>query len=49
MRAAKLSKKMYNEYQKDVNADVSHIISILDKIDKRLKTQKAVFCIYLLY
>lgn len=43
MRAAKLSKKMYNEYQKDVNADVSHIISILDKIDKRLKNSKGSF------
>ncbi|WKV09849.1 DUF115 domain-containing protein [Thermoanaerobacterium sp. CMT5567-10] len=40
MRAAKLSKRMYNEYQKDVSADVSHIISILDKIDKRLKNSK---------
>jgi hypothetical protein len=43
MRAAKLSKKMYNEYQKDVNADVSHIVSILDKIDKRLKNSKDSF------
>ncbi|MDI3477379.1 MAG: hypothetical protein PWQ59_904 [Thermoanaerobacterium sp.] len=43
MRAAKLSKKMYNEYQRDVNADVSHITSILDKIDKRLKDSKDSF------
>ncbi|AEF17901.1 protein of unknown function DUF115 [Thermoanaerobacterium xylanolyticum LX-11] len=43
MRGAKLSKKMYNEYQKDVNADVSHITSILDKIDKRLKNSKDSF------
>ncbi len=34
---------MYNEYQKDVNADVSHITSILDKIDKRLKNSKDSF------
>ncbi|AFK87668.1 MULTISPECIES: motility associated factor glycosyltransferase family protein [Thermoanaerobacterium] len=43
IRGAKLSKKMYNEYQKDVNADVSHIVSILDKIDKRLKNSKDSF------
>lgn len=43
MRAAKLSKKMYNEYQKDANANVSHIVSILDKIDKRLRDSKDSF------
>jgi hypothetical protein len=43
IRGAKLSKKMYNEYQMAVNADVSHITSILDKIDKRLKNSKDSF------
>lgn len=43
MRGAKLSKKMYNEYQKDINADVSHILAILDSIDEKLKNSKDSF------
>jgi hypothetical protein len=43
MRGAKLSRKMYNEYKKDVNADVSHTMRILNKIDERLKNSRASF------
>lgn len=43
MRGAKLSKKMYNEYEKDVNADVTRILAILDKIDAKLRNSKESF------
>lgn len=43
MRGAKLSKKMYNEYEKDINADVSHVLTILDRIDAKLKNSKDSF------
>ncbi|SHE47177.1 Uncharacterized conserved protein [Thermoanaerobacter uzonensis DSM 18761] len=43
MRGAKLSKKMYNEYEKDINADVTRILAILDKIDAKLRNSKESF------
>ncbi|OXT08743.1 hypothetical protein CE561_03965 [Thermoanaerobacterium thermosaccharolyticum] len=43
IRGAKLSKKMYNEYEKDINADVSHILAILDRIDEKLKNSEDSF------
>ncbi|HHY79209.1 MAG TPA: motility associated factor glycosyltransferase family protein, partial [Thermoanaerobacter sp.] len=43
MRGAKLSKKMYNEYEKDINADVTRILALLDKIDAKLKDSKESF------
>ncbi|SHE63011.1 Uncharacterized conserved protein [Caldanaerobius fijiensis DSM 17918] len=43
MRGAKLSKKLYNEYEKDIDADVTRILAILDKIDVKLKDSKDSF------
>ncbi|MGJ7045469.1 hypothetical protein [Thermoanaerobacterium thermosulfurigenes] len=34
---------MYNEYEKDINADVSHILAILDRIDEKLKNSEDSF------
>lgn len=43
MRGARLSKKMYNEYEKDAGTDVAHILKILDRLDARLKSSKDSF------
>ncbi|MFV9566937.1 motility associated factor glycosyltransferase family protein [Thermoanaerobacter mathranii] len=43
LRGAKLSKKMYNEYEKDINADTTRILKILDKIDAKLRDSKESF------
>jgi len=43
LRGAKLSKKMYNEYEKNINADTTRILAILDKIDAKLRNSKESF------